>query len=310
MSGASHAQKNDAHSFHLFDSDDLTVDMKFIDPEKGYFGIDYRFGLTKKIGTLGSDSVKNIEFELSSIGFVTVKGDDNQHNSLINEFRFKGFPLFRVKPKEAESGNSYEDFMDDELSDSELIDASRNMARRVSSPLWLFANVHGKHETSQDFKKYDFAFGSQVSISSSYLTSILDFPFGIIRSEANNNPRQLDLSIGYDYVTGIENTDLAPLKEGENHMNRLNLKAEWETGIFSGKDRIVFLIDSYYDLNATEIQKAEKKEWNHFYMIKLERLINETNTTRTKIAVKYTQGALPPNYNEGYVLGGGFSIEF
>ena len=122
----------------------------------------------------------------------------------------------------------------------------------------------------------------------------------------------MDLSVGYDYVTGANKTSLAPLLEDSKFMNRLNLKAEWETGILSGNERIAFLFDSYYDLDRNLLLKNAGKDWNYFYMIRIEKLlkINLGPGTKTKIAIKYTAGELPPNFDKGFVLGGGFSIDF
>ena len=193
-----------------------------------------------------------------------------------------------------------------------MIDEVRKETSLAASPLWLFSSFHGKHETSQDFKNFNYAFGGEVSITTSYLNSLLDFPFKWIRWDEHNNPRQLDLSLGYDYVMGLENTDLYDLRDGSSIMHRIKFSGEWETGIFSDKYRILFLFDSYYDLTATELQKQANKDLNYFFMVKLERLINARWSKRlpAKIALKYTTGALPPNFDKGYILGGGLSVDF
>jgi len=306
----------ESSSFKVFDKYGLKVDLKFIDPEKGSFGIDYQFQLDRNL--LGHDPAKinKLNLSLGSRGFVTVAEDKNKNSSLISEIKLEGQPLFHVKGKELGQRTpidlSAED--DPELPPGKdpLVDEARNLAAQVASPLWLSLNLHAKHETTQDFRNYDFAFGPQLSVSTSYLSAILDFPFGLLRAAKNNNPRQLDLSVGYDYVTGANKTSLAPLLDDAKFMNRLNLKAEWETGIFSGNERIAFLFDSYYDLDRNLLLKNAGKDWNYFYMIRIEKLlkINLGPGTKTKVAVKYTAGELPPNFDKGFVLGGGFSIDF
>lgn len=303
-------------SFKVFDKYGLKLDLKFIDPEKGSFGIDYQFQLDKKLLSKDPAKINKLNLSLGSRGFVTVAEDKNKNSSLISEIKFEGQPLFHVKGKDLGPPITIDPLADD---DPELppgkdpfVQQIRDQAAQVASPLWLSFNLHAKHETTQDFRNYDFAFGPQLSVSTAYLSSILDFPFGLLRAAKNNNPRQLDLSVGYDYVTGANKTSLAPLLADSKFMNRLNLKAEWETGILSGNERIAFLFDSYYDLDRNLLLKNAGKDWNYFYMIRIEKLlkINLGPGTKTKVAIKYTAGELPPNFDKGFVLGGGFSIDF
>jgi hypothetical protein len=307
---------DNSSNFRLFTARDILIDLKFIDPDKGTFGIDYKINLERSIGTLFNSSYRNLKLNFNSAGFITVAGEKNQNNSIISSLDVSAFPLFRVQPKSITPTHSWEDLIDIDttlsVDEDPLINLSRNLAEEVSSPFWLFWNLHAKHETTQDFKNYDFAFGTQVSFSTSYLSAILDFPFGLLRTSRNNNPRQLDLSVGYDYVVGINNTLLEDVKDNSDYMNRLNFKAEWETGILTRNDRIIFLFDSYLDINPSEAQKQANKDWNTFYMIKLEHSLGRIGMSRTraKIAIKYTQGKLPPNFETGYILGGGFSIDF
>jgi hypothetical protein len=193
-----------------------------------------------------------------------------------------------------------------------LVQNAQQLAERVSSPFWLFLDVHAKHETSQDFRDFDFAFGSQLGITTSLLNNIIDLPFRLLRVGEYNNPRQLDLSIGYDYVTQVRKTALKEANGSSNTMNRLNMKAEWETGIFTEKDRFVFLFDAYHALNATPALQSIDKDWNTFFMVKVEHLMGYNPQTKTvsKIAIKYLKGSLPPNFTRSYVLGAGFSLEF
>jgi hypothetical protein len=302
--------------FTLFKKGNLALDLKFIDPEKGSFGIDYKAGLERKLSTFGRDSFQNINLKLNSRGFITVVGEENNNNSLISELGFNAFPLFFIKRKATEGGDWRDAIMNDttEIDDPEndpLIIEARQLAQQVESPLWIFFDVQAKHETTQDFKKYDFALGARMSVSTSFLNAILDFPFGLLRFGKNNNPRQLDLSVGYDYVLNVNKTDLKNLVNKES-LNRLHFRGEWETGIFTGKDRLVFYFDGHKHMNATQAMKAANKDWNTFYMVKLEHVLHGDPKKKTlmKISIKYTGGALPPNFNQGFVLGGGFSLDF
>lgn len=305
----------ESSAFRLFDQSGLKVDLKFIDPEKGYFGIDYQFQLDKSLTPKDPQKIQKVNLSIGSKGFATVAGDKNKNSSLISEIKLDGQPLFMIRGKGLGPKVTTDPLAIDEdlpAKEDPLVAAARLQAAQVSAPFWLSLNLHARHETTQDFRNYDFAFGPQLSISTSYLSGILDFPFGLLRSGSNNKPRQLDLSVGYDYVTGANKTSLAPLLDNNKFMNRLNLKAEWETGILSGTERIAFLFDSYYDLDQNLLLKNAGKSWNYFYMIRLEKQLKMDlgPGTKTKVAVKYTAGELPPNFDKGFVLGGGFSIDF
>lgn len=294
---------------NFFDSDELKIDTKFIDPTKGYFGIDYNFDVSKKILNSVSSNLNEIELSIKagSKGFLTVVGENNMNNSLISEIKFDGY--FPTSSKKS----SVEDWKD-ALKQTDLEKRSSILAKRLESPLWIFTNLHAKHEAVQDFKSYDFAFGIELGMTSSLLSKIFDIPFGLFRNGKNNNPRQLDISIGYDYVTGLNKTKIASLKDSSDYMHRLNIKSEWETGFLNDDNRLLFSLNTYYDLNATQKMKNDNKDWNIFYMIKLDHLLwsntNQKSLVDIKFTIKYTHGELPPNFEKGYVLGGGFSVDF
>lgn len=343
----------DVKSFGLFKSSFLQIDLKAIDPKKGQYGLDYNLALKrsmysytgksrtlsieekdKTITTVEVKSVKSINIGLSSKGFVTLEKDANPNNSIINEFKLEGIPLFEL-------GRKYQFVKSRELidlyqrGDTSLVDGTEGdfqtvadkILPQITSPFYLSANLHIKHETTQDFKNYDFALGASLGISSSYLSTALDIPFQLLRTEGHNNPVPVFLFVGYDYVTGINNTTLADLQPDLKHLNRLNLKGEWQTGIFTNRTRIGFLYDSYYNLNSISPTNSENKSYNRFFMVRLDHYLSKLSPidnsssegdliatksvkTLTKLSVKYTQGQLPPNFVTGYVVGAGFSLEF
>jgi hypothetical protein len=192
---------------------------------------------------------------------------------------------------------------------AQVIELTRKQAKIVHSPLWINANIHFKHEATQDFDDYDLAWGTSVIFSTSYLHAPLDYLFGLLRFKKNNNPRQLDISVGYDYVTTLNQTANKLIREDESNANRLNAKAEWETGIFAN-DRIIFAYNMHYEFDAPEMVKDADKDLNSFFMIKLDHLIYEAEEAKVQFAIKYTDGELPPNFKRGSVIGGGISFEF
>ncbi len=301
--------KKTLDGFHLFTHKNINIDFKFIDPDKGSFGIDYALKLTDTIKTRNirsdSNARPNVKYNFLSNGFVTVKGDANQFNSIINEFNFELSPFF--KQKQLKETLSIEEQLN--MSDEEAIEYARQQAAALNSPFWLRFNIHAKHEASQNFKDHDYAIGATVNVTTSVLNKILDLPFGLLRIKKHNFPRHLDVSVLYDYVSSLNNTALKNLRTS-NNANRLSLYAEWETGIFQ-RERISFAYKYFYELNAPLQIKNNNLDANQFYQIKLEHpLKTGSDKTRKTISIKYIEGALPPNFNKGYVLGGGFSLEF
>jgi len=60
----------------------------------------------------------------------------------------------------------------------------------------------------------------------------LDYPFELLLREKTRVPMNwIYLKVWYDLVTGLKRISLAPLLSEDKLMNRLDLKAEWKTGI-------------------------------------------------------------------------------
>jgi hypothetical protein len=285
----------------LWDSKQVVVDLKAMD--QSHLGLDYSFQLNKEFD---KNSVK-----LSSKGFLTLNGVDNQFDSIINmlELDVKLFQVMKASPS-VNTG----DLNDVTVGEISLI------AQKVQSPLWVDFFINAGHETTQNFRNYDFVVGSGLSISTSYLHEPLDFLFQILRTRPNNNPRFLDLSLSYNLVKGMDRTASAVLRAGKEDANRLTLEAEWETGVLDYQ-RISFRYMANYEFDAPAAVKVAGQDFNYFFEAKLilyefkkaEAAGSETAEGPKlvpKISVKYTEGKLPPNYVQDSVLGGGLSLEF
>lgn len=297
---------DNARKFRLFDGQYLKVDLKFADQNKGDFGIDYKLNLEKKMTPIKKNG-GYLNLNMKSDGFVMVDGKENKLNSIINEINIELLPLYKIPGAKVGEPLS----IPDELTEEQevVLQRTRRQAEIVHSPLWLNVDLHLKHETTQDFKDYDLAFGTAMYISTSYLHAPLDYLFGLLRTRENNNPRQLEIAVGYDYVVNLDQTANAIIRENDKNAHRLNLKAEWETGIFKAS-RIIFVYNSYYEFDAPKKVKEADKDFNSFFMVKLEHLLYEIKDATVKFAIKYTDGELPPNFEKGAVIGGGFSFEF
>lgn len=294
---------DNAPKFRLFESQQVKIDLKFVGKDKGDVGIDYKLNLEKKLSDDGMSSIS-----LKSAGFLAVNEKFNNLNSIISELQFQKYPLFSLPSQEIQKVS-----LDEEMGKKpeEIIAITRQQAKAVSSPLWVGADLHLKHETTQDFKDYDIAIGAALALSTSYLHFILDYPFGLLRTKENNNPRQLLLLVGYDYVSKLDQTATSILRNGDNNSNRLNFKANWETGIFAG-DRIGFSWNSYYEINSPSSVKNAELDFTSFFEAKYYHLVyaSKEKQTAAGFTLKYTAGKLPPNYQQSNVLGGGLSIDF
>src|SRR5258706_10489107 len=315
LAGAADNAASNAPSFRVIDGKSITVDLKAISQDKGDFGIDYKLHLDKKFYTFDSGASTNnslsrdLVLNLKSEGFITVASKENKLNSIVSEFNLAGQPLYYSKSSGGGPRNWGEE---NETSDEAAIDLSRKQGFAYNSPLWLFLDVYVKNETTQDFKDYDLAFGSSLSLTTSYLNKPLDSVFQQLRwgdAAKNNNPRQLDLTFGYDRVIKLDQTANQALWAGQDEVNRLLAKVEWETGIFQAQ-RLVLSYNMHYALDAPSAIRAAGKDFNQFFMVRVDLLRWETPKGNYSVSVKYTNGELPPNFTKGQVLGGGFSIEF
>lgn len=209
---------DNAKKFSLFNGQYLNVDLKFVDQTKGDFGIDYKLNLEKKMTPIKKTN-GNLNLNLKSDGFVMVNSKENKLNSIINDINIELLPLYKISGgKVGETPSIGNDLKEDP---TVVIQRTKRQAEIVHSPLWLNLDLHLKHETTQDFKDYDLAFGTAMYISTSYLNAPLDYLFGLLRTRANNNPRQLEVAIGYDYVVNLDQTANKILRENDKNANRL-----------------------------------------------------------------------------------------
>jgi len=298
-------------SIRLIDGKALTVDLKAISQDKGDFGVDYKLHLDRRI-PFGADEPNTFfagaTVNLKSDGFITVTGHENQLNSIISELNFSG--AFRPYTQPAGHGDIGELLKKD---DRGVIEATKKQDRMFRAPWWIWWDLHIKHETTQDFGDYDFALGTSLAFTTRYLNEPLDLIFKQLRwgeSATNNNPRFLDLSIGYDRVMGLEHTADSGLRGGSNDENRILGKVEWETGIFI-RQRVGISYQIYQEINPPATVRSAGKDLNQFVQVRLDLLRwNPTKDLNASVSVKYTYGELPPNFTTGHVLGAGFSVDF
>lgn len=291
--------------FGLIDTENIKIDLKSIEADKGYFGIDYQFSFVK---SLARSERRRWDVSLRGNGFLTADSAKNDIDSLVTEAAVTFFPLWRPAedvPVSPEGVARTRAFLEGPGGyDPGLIKAVQKRAEKLYAPITFYADAHVKHETTQDFRDYDFAFGSSVAVTTSYLEPILDAPFKLLRfgpEGKDNGPRQVDLSAGYDYVTARHTSQPAA---SNDDINRLSARAEWETGIFRS-DRISFIVTAHYNLDG-----PSNHGFHPFVLVKYEHLLVNAPHAKTSFAIKYTAGELPPNFVTGHVIGAGLAIEF
>ena len=292
--------------FGLIDTENIKIDLKGIDGDKGYFGIDYRFSFIK---SLARSDTRRWDVSLRGDGFLTADSEKNDIDSLVTEAAATFFPLWRPAKEAAVSPEGVAKtraFLSGEGGfDPGLAKSGQSRAEKLYAPITFYADAHVKYETTQDFADYDFAFGSSIAVTTSYLEPILDAPFRLLRfgpQGRDNGPRQIDLSVGYDYVTARHTSNPG---NSEDDTNRLSARVEWETGIFRS-DRISFVCTAQYNLDGA----SNDDGFHTFALVKYEHLLVDAPHAKTSFAIKYTAGELPPNFVTGHVLGAGFAVEF
>jgi len=290
----------------LIDSQTIHVDLKAIDADKGSFGIDYKFEFKKTVIKEENEMGRQWDVLLRGTGFLTAKPEKNDIDSLITEAAFTANPLWRVKPP---GGVTIPPEI--LLDPVKLAGWMKENGHLFVSPLSVYAKASLKHETTQDGDVYDFAAGAALGVSTGYLNTLLDAPFALLRipsrdhPESNNGPRQIDISIGYDFVTGRHVDASATGSKSESDTNRIVYKAEWETGIFRG-DRIIFSFNGHQQIAGS----SGNNQFHPFFLARYEHLLFDQANAKTSFAINYTAGELPPTFNAGHVIGAGFAIEW
>jgi hypothetical protein len=290
--------------FSLIDNQYIHVDLKAISADKGSFGIDYKVQFDKTLIQEENDMGRKWQLNLSSAGFLTAEPDKNDVDSIITEIAFKATPLWRVVPKER--GTIPPELLEDPVALKKWME---DHADDFISPLSLYAKASGKYETTQTGDVFDFAMGGALGLTTGYLNFILDAPFAALRipskehPASSNGPRQIDVSVGYDFVTGRHVDNAAKTSDSEGDVNRLVVKAEWETGILRG-DRIIF------SFNGNEQFAGPQEGFHPFFLARYEHLLFNEANAKIAFAVNYTAGELPPAFKADQVIGGGFSIDW
>lgn len=290
--------------FSLIDNQYIHVDLKAISADKGSFGIDYKAQFDKTLIQEENEMGRKWELNISSAGFLTAKADKNDIDSIITQAAFKANPLWRVAPPGG--GTIPPELLDDPV---KLKQWMEEHADQYVSPLSVYGNINSKYETTQTGDVYDFTFGGALGITTGYLNVILDAPFSLLRipskthPQSSNGPRQIDLSVGYDFVTGrhVDSSDKMP--NSEENVNRLVFKAEWETGILRG-DRVVF------SFNGNEQLAGPMDGFHAFFLARYEHVLFDQTNAKVGFAVNYTAGQLPPAFKADQVIGGGVSIDW
>lgn len=281
--------------FNLFNSNGLKLDFKFIDPLKGSFGIDYDLLLSS-----AKEGEYKSSFNLKSKGFVTVSNSDlNNANSLVTSLSYTVNPNFSVpvpskKPRERNPNTAETDGQD--------------AAERNTRLAYIWLDFHANHETTQDFDDYNYAFGGSLIADLPFLARIVDLPFSILKTNKTQGVNKLELEAKFDYLSNVDNTKIVETPTPISSLNRVTGSAFFETEIMNGI-RFVFNGSLYHILNAPVEIKAVDKSSTYFYEARLDIPLGLNEKKSKKwAALKYTEGALPPNYTKGYVLGGGFFL--
>lgn len=278
-------------------SENLNIDLKYIDPEKGQFGIDYDLVLSTKKENNHSSS-----FNFKSRGFITVS---NTNSNSLNTI--KNILNYTIEPRFSESQKATTTRTRDV--GTSIVDG-QDVSAKETRPLYVWFDLHANHETSQDFKDYNYAAGASMVVDAPIIGRIIDIPFQLLRTNNFQGFNKLEVNAAFDYVWGLENTQLLSDTTSISSINRATIGGFFETEVFSNI-RFVCNVESYFLLDAPESIKRISKDENYFLQLRLDIPIDKNKDKSNKyISIKYIEGTSPPNFNKGYVLGAGLFMTF
>lgn len=270
------------------------MDLKALPAEDGWVGLDFRIDL--EFDRKDQDAGTRWSGFFKSRGFLTADPDENDLDSLSASLGFDFNPLWRINPQPAAGVLRVTPDTIDDVS----VDDFRERGAASQSPLAVYFEGLGKVESTQDFESWNVAAGGALAVTTSWLHPILDLPFKWLHDD-HNQPRHLDVSVGYDYLLSRERE-----KGPEAGQHRLALAAEYETGL-GRSDRLRFTFAAHHDLGGGG---SGSGEFHPFFEARYMHLLVDRPGAEVAFSIKWTTGELPPNYAEGNVLGAGFSIEF
>lgn len=172
--------------------------------------------------------------------------------------------------------------------------------------MYVWIDLHANHETSQDFKEYNYTAGASIVADAPIIGRIIDIPFQFLRTNNFQGFNKFVVSASFDYVWGLEKTRLLSDTTSISSINRATIGGFFETEVFNNI-RFVCNVESYFLLDSPESIKQISKDENYFLQLRLDIPIDKKKDKSNKyISIKYIEGTLPPNFIKGNVLGAGF----
>lgn len=270
----------------------IKLTLKALPSDKGDWGIDWEADFKKNLTEdIPENDARSISLGFTSRGFVVLDKTENASDSITASLKLEGGAWVPVRPAAPAPRPIPDD--DTPIPDDFLKGAS----------WYIFPSFNVVTETNQAFDKFNTGVGASLAVTTSQFNRVLDLIPSLLRygpNAAHNNPRHVDISVGYKYLDQKFVSTLFPQQE---NISRGDLNVEWETGILSTQ-RLVVRYNGYYLFS----QATEK--YVDFVVVRIDLLRLPASLNGGAVSIKYTSGQLPPTYQKGTSLGAGLSLEF
>lgn len=303
----------------------LQLDLKTIDGASG-FGADYEFALGVPLGDEGFWGGKQTRWliEAESKGFLASDGDENPIDSTVTSLKFSGHHFVANRAQFDDGVTVRQRAMQkfwrqrlapilekspDELSPKE-IELLQEFNLNSSARRFVVWDAHLNYEAAQRDGISDLAAGIgmafDLSTLSPGLTNILDYPFSWLRSTPARNLASPRIYLGYDRVTGLDDTERLMLTGNtDDSIDRATAQLAWQTGVFSTA-LMRFRYQAYWELGAPAAVKSAGTDSVDLF----EMTLSYPLPGGTSLIAKYVDGALPPTLQGDEVYSLGWSIQF
>jgi len=286
-------------AFRLFDSHYLRVDVRSAETEGGSLGlgVDYRLSLENRLSDVGF-------FQFRSTGYVVEQPSEGPDDSLVSRLAL------------GLSGESYPHL--DNGGQVDLTDPASFSRLRGRGALdsWAWQlDLHGKHESSQDFGDYNLAAGVGGAMTIPWWrlegVPLLMLPLAPLLWTDRSNlaiVQQPAFAMDFEYVFDQQGTARDSVG-GDDEFWRILVEGGWTSEVFYPNTWLYLRGVLWYELDSSRAVEDADLDQNEFYEVGL-KLPTGLERDRMHLVLKYMGGELPPNFATGHQFTAGVSLGF
>lgn len=300
------------------DHSNLAIDIRTVEEGLGVVGFDYEYNFTKEFGEPDFANNKRLiwALDISSKGYLATDHGSNPIDSNITSVSWTGqyYEATGTKPLTPKQqmfyrkqvAPIYEKDPDQWNSEEKRLVEEHQMRSQAKN--FIAWDVHLKHEATQDLSDHDFAIGAGVAFDltkvSTSIANLVEYPAGLLRGKEGFVPNPPRVYLGYDFVTDVEHTNReAETGNTDSNLNRLTAQAAWKTAL-PGDIELRLSYVGYLELNAPSAVRSADRNYVSFLELTFAYPLSE----ETDLILKYTNGGLPPNFEEDSAFSLGWSL--